>query len=148
VLVNEPGGYFQFGLNPLESFAEVDGSPTTNHLQISVDYGPFQSASGAYVDTGGNEGILPRNLLPPFLSGSDLPDGSSLPANTIITVQTDTGTLLYSEQTGAAPNAMIVTASEANAGHFNTGNYVYSLMPIYTSYSTAEGITIFDKLPD
>jgi hypothetical protein len=145
ILVNQPGGYFQFGPNPLEPFASVAGSPETNHLQISVNYGSFVTTNGAFVDTGGVHGTLPENLLPPFLSNS-LSVGDHLPANTIITVQTDSGTLLYSEQTGAGSNAMLVGDSDTAGGHFNTGNYVYSLMPIYTSYSPAGGTTYFDKL--
>jgi hypothetical protein len=64
-------------------------------------------------------------------------------------VQTVGRTQIYSEVTAAAPDAMQATATEMNDGHFNTGNYIYSLMPIYTSYSpTGTGTTFFDTLPD
>jgi hypothetical protein len=147
ILVNEPGHYFQFGPNPLSSFASVSGSPSTDNLLISVNGGTFLPADGAFVDTGGEWGSIPQNLLPSPLN--NIPVGQHLPADTTITVQTTTGTQIYTEVTQAEPDAMQVTASDVlpkNAGSFNTGNYVYSIMPIYTSYSpSGVGTTFFDN---
>ena len=150
ILVNEPGHYFQFGPNPLDSFASVSGSPKTDDLLISVNGGNFQSANEGFIDTGGTHGSIPDNLLPPPLS--DIPVGDHLPAGTIITVKTDSGTVLYTEHTSPEPNAMQVAASDMDqsdpeSGHFNSGNYPYSIMPIYTSYSPSGGTTYFDIEP-
>lgn len=151
ILVNEPGHYFEFGPNPLSSFASVSGSPKTDDLLISVNGGAFQPANEGFVDTGGVHGSIPQNLLPSPLN--NIPIGDNLPAGTTITVKTDTGAVLYTETTNAKPNAMMVTASDADqsdpdSGNFNTGNYPYSIVPIYTSYSpSGVGTTFFDDLP-
>jgi hypothetical protein len=145
VLVNERGGYFQFGPNPLTPLASMPGSPYTDGLHVKVAYGgvvtDFQSTN-AIVDTGGAGGSLPQNLLPASLSTHP---GDYLPTGTIVTVQTDSGTLLYSQPVDADLPAVAMDVE--SSGCFNTGNYVYSLMPIYISYSPSGGTTIFDKLP-
>ncbi|GFG66113.1 hypothetical protein MKUB_36030 [Mycobacterium kubicae] len=144
VLVNQPGHYFQFGDNPLPALASVTGSPTTDGLSVQIGSGNLQPATGAFVDTGGVDGVIPRNLLPADLQY--LADGQPLPQGTQIYVETRGGELVY-HQVVVAGDEPTVTAAEGSGGHFNTGNYPYTLMPIYTSYSpSGVGTTVFDRL--
>ncbi len=142
ILVNQPGHYFQFGDNPLPEIARIPGSPFTSVLQVQVDNTILQPVAVGAIDTGGVYGLIPLNLLPPDLQ--HLPVGGLLPAGTRIYVAAG-NSVLYEQITLAGPYATQVTAPGAP---FNTGNYPYTLMPIYHSFSpSGEGTVIFDSLP-
>ncbi|OBI98237.1 hypothetical protein A5660_04930 [Mycobacterium alsense] len=150
ILVNQPGHYFQFGDNPLPGIAGVTGSPFTNGLIVQVGNTTLQPTTGV-VDTGGVNGSIPHNLLPPDLQ--NIPIGGSLPAGTGIyvgVVDPVTGgySVLYEQITQGGINGTLVTADVGAGGVFNTGNYPYTLMPIYHSYlPESVGTIIFDAPP-
>lgn len=134
VLINTNLGYLEFGANPLTPAVSVTGSPITD-LQIQINSGPLQTATGAFIDSGGLRGTIPSSLIP------GVAVGNLLPAGTIITVYNSDGVMLYS-QTATATNAPLVVSS---SNPFNTGNYPFLLGPIYISNSpTGGGMTIFD----
>jgi hypothetical protein len=140
VLINQPGEEMVFGPNPGNPFAAVSGAPITNQFQISVNGGAFQQTSGAYVDSGGVDGDIPEALVPGYSAGEYLPAGTTITVR--VPGPTATGyTTLYTETVSASPDAVQVTA-----GDFNTGNYIFTQMPIYFSYSPTGG-TIFFNLP-
>ncbi|OBH02313.1 MULTISPECIES: PecA family PE domain-processing aspartic protease [unclassified Mycobacterium] len=136
VLLNEPAGVLQFGANPLPVGASVSGAPVTK-LAISINGGSFHTVS-AYVDSGGNYGVVPQNLLP----GSP-PIGSYVPMGDTIQVDTAGGVPLYTETVGSSPTAPYVTSSTFNGGAFNTGNLPFSVIPTYLSYSPSGVGTIY-----
>jgi hypothetical protein len=150
ILINEPGGYFQFAnSNPLTSFATVnDGAPVTSQLLLSVRYDGvstgFNTPAGGFVDTGGTGGTIPVNLLPSNLSGAA--DNTPLPTGTVIDVLAPNGSggdvILYQQTVVPLPETSAVAAE--STGNFNTGNYVFSKMPIYFSYDTPNGAIYFD----
>lgn len=145
ILVNQPQHYFQFGDNPLTEFTRVTGSPFTAELRVQVNDTGFPPSMVGAVDTGGVNGTIPLNLLPPDLQ--HIPVGGTLPAGTKIVV-TVGDTVLYEQITLGGSNATMVTAPLASGGIFNTGNYPYTLMPIYHSFSPAGvGTIVFDLLP-
>lgn len=145
ILVNQPGHYFQFGNNPFPEVAHVTGSPFTNGLRIMVNNTVVQPVSVSVVDTGGVNGAIPSNLLPADLQ--NIPPGQSLPAGTKITVLVG-NTVIYSQTTLGGINATRATVPTGVGGFFNTGNYPYTLMPIYHSYQPAGiGTVVFDSLP-
>lgn len=132
VLINEPKGYLQFGPNPLSAYAAVPGAPITNQLSVSINsYGNV--AAVANVDTGGNGGEIPQNMLPASLGylqpGDYLPAGTTL---TVVTPETFTGvdSVVYTETVAA--NSMQVGAAGTR---FITGNYLFTQTPVYFSYS-------------
>ena len=156
VLVNQPGKYFEFGPNPLTPFASVHGAPETGDLQTLISYNGvstgLQPISIANIDTGGVGGDIPQNLLPAPLN--TLAPGTALPPGTTVTVEAPSLAgpyqTLYQQTVGSIPGYpdMRVTSPEtANPpGVFNTGNYIFSQMPIYFSYSVPGGTTYFDSM--
>jgi hypothetical protein len=145
VLINEPGGYFQFGANPLPAVHSIPGAPavaSTNDLQISINGGVHQSAPGAYIDSGDLSGTIPSDLAP------GVPVGDSLPTGTTITVYTSSDQELYSYTvTGSANAPEVISPAPVNGfpGIFNTGYVPFSLGPIYISNSpSGVGTTVFD----
>ncbi|KAA1245681.1 PE family protein [Mycobacterium simiae] len=142
ILVNQPEHYFQFGDNPLPEIARIPGSPITSVLQVQVNNTTLQPVTVAFVDTGGVGGTIPLDLLPPDLQ--HFPVGASLPAGTRLYVAV-ANSVLYEQITVGGPNAVLVTVP---GGAFNTGNYPYTLMPIYHSFSPAgEGMVVFNSRP-
>ncbi len=137
VLINEAQGVLEFGPNPLPAVVSVSGAPVTQGLEVQINNGPLQPATnGAFIDSGGVFGTIPSALIP------GVPVGDAVPAGTTITVYTINGVELYSETVTAA-NAPYVVSSSGNP--FNTGNYPFSLEPIYISNSpSGVGTTIFD----
>ncbi|WP_261898626.1 PecA family PE domain-processing aspartic protease, partial [Mycobacterium marinum] len=135
VLINTNLGYLQFGANPLTPVASVTGSPVTD-LQIQINNGPLQPATGSFIDSGGLYGTIPSSLIP------GVPVGYSVPVGTTITVYTTDGVQLYSQTVTGSTNAPLVVPSN---NPFNTGNYPFLLGPIFISNSpTGGGQTIFD----
>lgn len=123
VLINTNLGYLQFGANPLTPVASVTGSPVTD-LQIQINNGPLQPATGSFIDSGGLYGTIPPSLIP------GVPVGYSVPVGTTITVYTTDGVQLYSQTVTGSTNAPLVVPSN---NPFNTGNYPFLLGPIYIS---------------
>lgn len=144
LLIDEPGGYFQFGANPLDAQHSISGAPAVtagNDLQVSINGGAPQSTSGAYIDSGDLTGTIPQHLAP------SVAVGDYLPAGTTIAVYTSSGDPLYS-YTVTDSNAPLVIADGTVGGFpgvFNTGYYPFSLGPIYISNSpSGVGTTVFD----
>lgn len=134
VLINEPQGLLEFGSNPLTPLASLTGSPMTN-LEIQIDGGSLQSATGAFIDSGGLTGAIPSNLI------SGVSAGNTVPTGTTLTVYTSGGQELYSEMVTSADAPYVVSSSDP----FNTGNYLFSLDPIYISNSpSGVGMTVID----
>ncbi|CPR13408.1 PE-PGRS family protein [Mycobacterium bohemicum DSM 44277] len=147
VLFNEQAAhpYVEFGPNPVAPFASVSGAPVTDDLTISVNNGAFQDLTGAFVDTGGNGGNIPSDIVNGYQPGQYLPAGTQIQVD--IPNGQGGAEQLYSETVGA--NSMQVTVSQTapppnGPGAFNTGNYVFKQMPIYFSYSPAGGTIEFD----
>jgi PE family len=148
VLVNEPGGYFQFGPNPMAAVHTISGSPQVtpstpaNDLLIAINGGAHQSAPGAYIDSGDLNGTIPSNLVP------GVPVGDTLPNGTTITVYNGSDQELYSYTvTGSvnAPEVISPTPVDGFPGIFNTGYVPFSLGPIYIANSpSGVGMTVFD----
>jgi len=92
-----------------------------------------QTVSGAYIDSGGLTGAIPSTLI------SDVSVGDTVPVGTTITVYSSGGTELYSETvTSSATAPDVVSSSDV----FNTGNYLFSIDPVYISNSpSGEGMT-------
>ncbi len=155
VLINQPSHYFQFGDNPLTAFGSVSGAPETGQLYISVSYDGvstgFQPVNMSTIDTGGVGGDIPQNLLPNNISGilpgAPLPDGVTFTVEAINT--TNNGFVpLYTQTATLDPSVYPSTSVEAPGSTFNTGNYIFSQIPIYMSYSpSGVGTTYFD-VPD
>jgi hypothetical protein len=157
VLINQPQDYFQFGSNPLTALASVPGAPHTSQLVLKVSYDGvstgYQLVPDSTIDTGGVGGDIPQDLLPYNLTG--YAPGSSLPGGTTFTVLANTGTgyaQLYTQVVSADsqvyPLTMVDSPTTATPpGVFNTGDYIFSQMPIYMSYSPTGGTTFFDQLP-
>jgi hypothetical protein len=133
----------QFGPNPGTPFASITGAPYTNALQVSVNGAtPPVALTNAIVDTGGNGGHIPQDIVPGYNPGDYLPQGTKIQ----VSIQ-GFNQPLYTETLGA--NAMQVTVSQTaptDPGSFNTGNYIFKQMPIYFSYSPAgQGTIYFDQ---
>ncbi|OBI91332.1 PecA family PE domain-processing aspartic protease [Mycobacterium asiaticum] len=145
ILVNQPGHYFLFGDNPLPGTVSAFGSPFTDDLKLMVNDTPVQPVSLSVIDTGGVNGAIPSNLLPADLQ--NILPGQPLPAGTRITVLVG-DTVIYTQIAGGGIDSTRATVSTALGGFFNTGNYPYTLMPIYHSYLPAGmGTVVFDSLP-
>jgi hypothetical protein len=145
LLIDEPGGYFQFGDNPLTAHHSISGAPAVtagNDLQISINGGAPQSTPGAYIDSGDLTGTIPHDLAPPGVAVGDY-----LPAGTTIAVYTSTGDPLYSYTVTDANAPLVISDGTVGGfpGVFNTGYYPFSLGPIYISNSPGGvGTTVFD----
>lgn len=140
-LINESGGYLQFGPNPLDpsTSISVDGAPLAP-LQVSIDGGPLQQVHSV-IDTGGLYGTIPASVV-----GTGQTAGT-LPAGTLISVYTDGAhpTLLYSYTTTETNTLGIDPSADAD---YNTGNPPFELQPIYVSNDPAGvGQTIFGNPP-
>jgi PE family len=131
VLINEPGGYLQFGANPLPGIT-VSGAPATT-FAVRINGGPFQLVS-ALVDSGGDVGSIPSEIL-----GTGQTSGT-VPAGTTIGVYTDDGlTPLYSYTTTATNSPLVLS------GQMNTGYTPFARGPVYIGYSpNGVGTTTFD----
>jgi hypothetical protein len=152
LLIDEPGGYFQFGPNPLHAVTTIDGSPAatpSSNLQIQIGTGPMQFApgGGAWIDSGDLTGTIPVDLL----AGSGVPAsvgvGDYLPSGTTIAVFTNSGQSLYSYTVTDANAPLVISSGSAGGfpGVFNTGYLPFSLGPIYISNDpSGVGATVFD----
>ena len=115
---------------------------------------PSKSDKELILMPGGANGAVPSDLLPSPLD--ELGPGARLPAGLTITVQatnvTGTGYVpLYTQVTGGGStgSTLVTPDSTARGGYFITGNYVFSQMPVYFSYSpTNVGTVYFDQLPE
>nr|WP_281253108.1 PecA family PE domain-processing aspartic protease [Mycobacterium terramassiliense] len=146
VLINQPRDYFQFGANPLPAIAAVNGAPNATGLVLSVDGGTNYIPVTGIIDSGGSYGFVPQSLLP------NVPIDSPVPVGTTITVAVDTGapqpTVLYTQTiTDATTTAYTPKVfSSTLPTNFNSGNFPYTEMPIYTDFSpTGVGTTVFDQ---
>jgi hypothetical protein len=136
-LLNVPGGYLQFGPNPLTPVATLTGAPiTTLDVQIGgyQPLEPYWSVNSVF-DSGGNQGTIPGIIL-----GTDQTSGS-VPEGTIISIATNHNhTPLYSYTT-TATNDPIVTGDVA----MNTGFTPFALGPVYVGNSpSGVGTITFD----
>ena len=130
VLINQPGigepgnqRTLVFGPNtnppPGTPILLSSGAPITN-LNVQVGSGPITPVS-SIVDSGGVYGTIPSSV------------ASSLPNGTEISVYSGS-TLLYTFTVNST-NAPTVISS----GLMNTGNYPFSIMPAYLSYTDNSG---------
>jgi hypothetical protein len=135
VLINETGGYLEFGPNPLTPYASVIGAPVTNELEVSVGGGGSVPLDLATIDSGGGYGTMPVSIL------NNAPAvGDPLSPGTEISVSTSGGQFLYSYFT-TATNSPIVSSDTT----MNTGSETFQLFPVYLSYTPAGfGTTVFD----
>jgi hypothetical protein len=128
VLIDEPGGFLQFGPNPLAPMATLTGAPITT-LEVQVGNGPMQAVSST-IDSGGVFGTIPSSVLP----------GGTLPPNTEISVfAPGDQTALYSFNT-SGPSPTVISS-----GLMNTGFFPFAQQPIYISNLPAGvGQTVID----
>ncbi|KAA1251054.1 PE family protein [Mycobacterium simiae] len=145
VLINMPRGLLEFGPNSLPPHVEMDGAPRTV-VQVQIN-NELPQTVGVFVDSGGVGGTIPQSLVPGLSIGNRLPEG------TTISVYTINGVHLYTQTVTAANNPRVVASAPPNAvpGQdayyvFNTGNYPFSVIPIYVANNDAVGTTIFDRL--
>jgi hypothetical protein len=136
-LLNVPGGYLQFGPNPLTPVASLTGAPiTTLDVQIGgyQPLEPYWSVNSVF-DSGGNQGTIPGIIL-----GTDQTSGS-VPEGTIISIATNHNkTPLYSYATTATSDP-IVTGNVL----MNTGFTPFALGPVYVGNSpSGVGTITFD----
>jgi hypothetical protein len=135
-LINEAQGVLVFGPNPLPAAGgSVSGNPATTSLEIQIDNGSVQSVSDTAIDSGGENGVIPSNLIP------GIPVGDAVPLGTTITVFSNSQELFSETVTSALNDPFVVSAGSG----FNTGNFPFSLGPIFISnLPTGEGMTVFD----
>jgi PE family len=130
VLIDEPGGFLQFGPNPLAPITSgtLTGAPITT-LEVKVGSGPMQAVSST-IDSGGVFGTIPSSVLP----------GGTLPANTEISVfAPGGGPMLYQFNT-SGPSPTVISS-----GLMNTGFFPFAEQPIYISNLPAGiGTTVID----
>ena len=139
VLINEPGGYVQFGANPLPVGTSASGVPlvavgapvTTLQVQVgtSTTVHPVQSI----IDSGGLWGLIPSSV------GTGATGAGFVPPGTHLTFYNASGFPIYQETVGSAPEAPVVGTSA-----LNTGNTPFEVMPIYLSYLVTNGEFFFD----
>lgn len=135
VLVNETGGYLEFGPNPLPALGSVGGAPITN-LDVSVNGGGIVPVS-ATIDSGGLYGTIPSSIL---IGGP--PVGQPEPSGTVITVYESNGQEIYSYTTNATDLQGPTITSD---NQMNTGYIPFKAYPVYISYSpSGVGTTVFD----
>ncbi|ORB88687.1 PecA family PE domain-processing aspartic protease [Mycobacterium persicum] len=135
VLINMPRGLLEFGPNSLPPIVQLNGAPGTM-VQVQINNGLPQTVP-AYIDSGGVGGTIPQSLVP------GLAVGNHLPAGTTITVSTINGVPLYTQTVTAADSPTVVSAGNP----FNTGNYPFSIGPIYIWNDPSPiGTTVFDRL--
>jgi PE family len=159
VLINAPGGYLEFGPNPLPAGVSVPGAPITT-LDVQINNGPLQSVTAA-IDSGGEFGSIPSSLVGnntvPVTEGPLIFD-QALPAGTNISVYTSNGqTLLYSFTTTATESPVVTPGVASTSNIFNTGFVPFMDGPVYIangpnagspgipgSFAPNVGTTIFD----
>jgi hypothetical protein len=131
VLIDEPGGYVQFGANPLPGIT-FSGAPITM-LDVGIDGGPLYPVL-ATIDSGGQYGSIPSSIL-----GTGQASGR-LPAGTTISVYADDGlTPLYSYMTTATDSPVVTSDSM-----MNTGYLPFARGPVYVGYDGYNGTTTLD----
>ncbi|WP_343600642.1 PecA family PE domain-processing aspartic protease [Mycobacterium sp.] len=129
VLIDESQGVLQFGPNPLTPLVSVSGAPITS-LEVSIDGGTPVTVTGA-IDSGGVYGTIPASVV-----GGP----GTVPAGTLISVDTSSGQPLYSYTT-TATDGPTVTSEDL----LNTGSIPFSQYPVYISNSPiGVGTTVFD----
>ena len=121
-LINQSGGYLEFGPNPLTPIASV-APATYTPLNVSVNGGTPQAVS-VLIDSGGSVGSIPENI-----AGQ-----ASLPVGTQITVYASDGSTVLYSYTTTATNSPQVTAP-ASTPIMNTGNEPFAQAPVYVSNS-------------
>lgn len=132
VLLAEQYNALQFGANPFDSFAVSSGAPITT-LRVSVNGGPLQTVTGAFVDSGGLWGSVPSSLGTGSVNGY-------LPAGTHLEFFTASGTSIYYFTAGTLPQTTVIPG-----GALNTGNIPFQYMPIYIRYG-ASGTIFYDDM--
>jgi hypothetical protein len=136
VLINETGGYLEFGPNPLTALASVDGVPNGD-LEVSVGgAGHNVVPVDAELDSGGVYGTIPASILvnPPAV-------GDQLANGTQVEVYTSDGAPLYS-YTVEGDTGPIVSA---DGTVMNTGARFFLANPTYISYDpTGVGTAFID----
>ncbi|WP_169726303.1 PecA family PE domain-processing aspartic protease, partial [Mycobacterium riyadhense] len=145
VLFNMPRGLLEFGPNSLPPTVDLNGAPLTV-VQVQIN-NELPQTVGAVVDSGGVGGAIPQSLVPGLSIGNRLPEG------TTISVYTINGVHLYTQTVTAANSPLVVPSAPPSAvpGQdayyvFNTGNYPFSVGPIYIANNDATGTTIFNRL--
>lgn len=145
VLLDESRGVMEFGANPLPAVATVSGSPQAN-LAVSINNAtPQAPANGSVIDSGGLNGDVLSNMIN---AGSATDALGNLKQGTTIRVYTGGDQLLYTETITAAnySNNSPVVLNPVGGDPFNTGNYPFSVAPIYISNSPGgQGMTVFDS---
>jgi hypothetical protein len=125
VLINEPGGYLQFGPNPIPGLVTLSGAPITS-TDVSVN-GAAPVPVATLFDSGGVEGTFPTSVLGNVANGS------------LIEVIAN-GVPLYTYTLNSSYFPTITTS-----GLMNTGFAPFSQYPIYMSNSPAGvGTTTID----
>jgi hypothetical protein len=123
LLINQSGGYLQFGANPFAPIATLNGFPNTT-LDVSVNGGAHQAVP-SIVDSGGVDGSLPTSL-------------GVKPGDTVDVFAPGDPNALYqfTDQVNYFPTAI-------SSGSMNTGNFIFSAYPIYISYGPSGVGTAF-----
>ncbi|MGA8543788.1 MAG: PecA family PE domain-processing aspartic protease [Mycobacterium sp.] len=135
VLINETGGYLEFGPNPLSVYTSLLGAPLTEALKVSVGGGGYATVDVASFDSGGTDGTIPADILV-----GNPAVGQPLSSGTEISVYTSNGDFLYSYVTSAAHSPTI-----SSDPTMNTGWAPFQAYPVYISYSpTNLGTIVFD----
>jgi hypothetical protein len=136
VLINETGGYLEFGPNPLTALASVEGVPNGD-LEVSLGgAGHIAVPVNAQIDSGGVYGTIPASILvnPPAV-GDQLADGTQ------VEVYTSDGLPLYSYTVEGNTGPTV----SADGTVMNTGERFFLANPIYISYDpTGEGTAFID----
>jgi hypothetical protein len=128
VLINESGGYLQFGPNPGIPIATLGGAPiTTLNVQVGIG-GPIHAVSST-IDSGGVQGTIPSSVI-----------GNAPPGTTILVYAPGDPVPLY-EYTYQGSYSPTVTSG----GLMNTGYLPFAQYPVYISYLPGGvGTTVFD----
>jgi PE family len=140
ILIDEPGGYVQFGANPLPVGTVngvpqiVSGAPVTT-LYVQVGNSPTLHAVTSIIDSGGLQGLMPASLGTGSVNGY-------VPAGTHLTFYNSSGVGLYQQTVGSAPAAPSVGTSD-----LNTGNTPFEVAPIYLLYSPSGTGTFYFDAP-
>ena len=139
-LINVPAGQLVFGPNPLPPGPTITGDPVATLVAIvdlpnsAPGFGSY--LAGSYIDTGGMYGSVPPN----DIDVASVPIGTGLPVDTLITVNSPSGVVLYTETITNQNHAPVVGPPNSN---FNTGEYPFLIDPIYI-LNGGVGETIFD----
>jgi hypothetical protein len=134
VLIDGSTNEITFGPNP-DSGVSVAGAPVVS-LLVQINNGPKVPVSGAYVDSGYNNGYIGSLVYSGPTTGA-----GTVPAGTKITVYDTNNVVLYSYTTNSKNGPRVTTGDE-----FNTGFTPYVLVPIYTGQGpTGFGTTVFNS---